>query len=263
MILYPNAKINLALYVFNKRADGYHSIDSVFYPIPWCDVLEIVPSSKERFTHSGIPINPADNLVVKAYEKMKATFQLPPVHIHLHKQIPLGAGLGGGSSDAAFCLKGLNQLFDLQLSLDELADMALQLGSDCPFFIYNQPARVRGRGEKIEPIDSKLSAHFIKLIHPNIHISTQEAFSQITPSNKTLPTPPKLLDEKWLNEVGNDFEEMTLSQYPELKKIKQELKEEGAFYTAMTGSGSTIYGLFDKAPPSKPQEAGVRVFQLK
>ena len=180
MILFPNAKINLGLQIKSKRADGYHELETIFYPVNYCDVLEILPSDQLDFTSSGIDIPGKGNLCLDAYHLLKKDFDIPAVHIHLHKIIPIGAGLGGGSSDAAFTLKGLNVLFDLQLSAEQLKIYAVQIGADCPFFIENNPMLATGVGEILESIELDLSAYHIAIVKPNIHISTSEAYSLVT-----------------------------------------------------------------------------------
>ena len=255
MILFPNAKINLGLNIIRKRPDGYHDLETVFYPIALQDALEVITNdnAKEdiRISLSGISLNEnvGDNLCVKAYRLLKKDFpQLPAVMIHLHKNIPPGGGLGGGSSDAAFTLQLLNKKFALQLSTDQLINYALQLGSDCPFFLHNKPCFATGRGEVLEPASVDLSGYKHVLINPGIHISTTEAFHLITPavpskSAKKIVTQPV---ETWRRELKNDFEAPVFNRYPEIETIKSKLYTAGALYSSMTGSGSTVYGIFKK-----------------
>ena len=247
MIVYPNAKINIGLNVLEKQADGYHKLSSVFYPVnELCDMLEILPAKHFSFSSSGIAIPGNSNICVKAFELLKADFEIENVIMHLHKQIPIGAGLGGGSADGAFALKALNEIFKLELSIIELEDYALQLGADCPFFIENSPKYITGIGEKMRNINLDLSSYKLKFIYPELHISTAEAYGGIIPSQ-----PKKnLLDlinqpiENWKKSVKNDFEVAAFAKYPELAKMKEQLYADGAIYASMTGSGSVIYGVF-------------------
>ena len=258
MIVFPNYKINLGLNILNKRDDGYHELQSVFYPLPFSDILEIIPQKKSEEKKTGISLSLSgldiktdqkNNLCTKAYHLIKNDFPgMPFVHMHLHKTIPPGAGLGGGSADGAFTLKLLNQQFNLGITTEKLMAYALQLGSDCPFFISNQAYIASGRGELIQTISLDLSAYKIVLVNPAINISTADAFSLITPgiprkSIKEIIQQPVGL---WKNELRNDFEETVFIKFPEIKMIKEQLYEYGAVYASMTGSGSTVYGLFKK-----------------
>lgn len=251
MIDFPPAKINLGLRVIRRREDGYHDLFTVFYPIPLHDVLEILPSDKFSFQSYGlaIPGEASDNLVVKAWQLLHATRGIPPVSIHLMKNIPMGAGLGGGSSDAAFALRMLNQLFDLQLPAEEMWALALQLGSDCPFFLNPKPSAASGRGEVLQPFDFSLKDKYLVLVKPEIHVSTREAYGHIQPQEN--PHPAEILrqpPETWKEVLVNDFEAWALQAYPELRQIKKSLYDSGAFYASMTGSGSAFYGLFHHVP---------------
>jgi 4-diphosphocytidyl-2-C-methyl-D-erythritol kinase len=252
MVTFPNVKINLGLNILSKREDGYHNLQSIFYPVDWCDILEIVKADSFRFEMSGlqIPGDSKDNLVVKAYELMKSRHSIAPVSIHLHKTIPTGAGLGAGSSNGAFALKMLNEIFDLNLDKTTLLRYASQLGSDCPFFIENIPCHVSGRGEILENTGLNLSDYWIKIVHPGLHISTKEAFSKIVPKidAKSLKSITNNEGLDFKKHFINDFEESLSESYPQLQKIKQELLNEGAFYASMSGSGSAIYGLFKNKP---------------
>ena len=253
MIVFPNCKINLGLHILNKREDGFHNLETVFYPLPFTDALELMPSTNNEieFTGTGLSVygNAADNLCVKAYHLLKKDFrEIPAVKIHLHKAIPLGAGLGGGSADAAFMLKLLNEKFKLNLSTDQLKSYALQLGSDCPFFIINKPCFATGRGEVLEEVAIDLSGYKIVLINPGIHINTGCAFSQITPAQ-----PAKSIKEiirqpvnTWKDELKNDFENAVFTAHPAVKAIKEGLYAQGAIYAAMSGSGSTVFGIFEQ-----------------
>ena len=259
MVVFPNAKINIGLNVLNKREDGFHNLESVFYPIPWYDILEInksdtVEPEGYQFKTSGIAIDGdlTNNLVVKAFKLIKNQYHIPDCKIHLHKQIPMGAGLGGGSADAAFTLTLLNHLFNLKIPLKTLIELADTLGSDCPFFIKNTPQFVSGKGEIMTDIDFDLSGYFIKLINPKIHISTNIAFQNLDlhqhqqSFNLKKLTPQLLFDKN--QKVVNDFEKGIFNLHPKLSKIKQQVIKEGALYASMTGTGSTIYGIYQHQP---------------
>ncbi|MEX1202561.1 MAG: 4-(cytidine 5'-diphospho)-2-C-methyl-D-erythritol kinase [Ferruginibacter sp.] len=254
MVVFPGCKINIGLNILNKRLDGYHHLQTIFYPIDIKDALEIivVPNQPTAvvFRSSGIEIigNSNQNLCVKAYHLLKKDFpELAPVEMHLHKTIPMGAGLGGGSADAAFALLLLNQLFELQLSTDSLMKYALQLGSDCPFFIYNKPCLATGRGEIIEPIQLDLSAYKILVVNPGIHINTTMAFKHITPGIHTTDL-RKIIEHpisQWKNLLINDFEKTIFEQEPAIQYLKESLYQAGALYASMSGSGSSVFGIFD------------------
>ena len=248
MKVYPNAKINIGLNVLEKQADGYHELSSVFYPVnELSDMLEILPAKHFSFSSSGIAIPGNSNICVKAFELLKSDFDITNVIMHLHKQIPIGAGLGGGSADGAFALKALNEIFRLELSIIELEDYALQLGADCPFFIDNTPKYVTGKGGKMKEIDLDLSVYELKFVFPELHISTTEAYGGVMPKQPET----NLLDliskpiENWKTTVKNDFEVSAFEKHPQLEKIKEKLYADGAIYASMTGSGSVLYGLFN------------------
>lgn len=249
MIVYPNAKINLGLNVLHKREDGYHDISSVFYPVKECvDILEIIKSERFQFTKSGIEIPDGENICEKAWKLLDTDFGIGNVKIHLHKQIPIGAGLGGGSADASFTLKYLNELFDLNLNNKELEKYALRLGADCPFFIDNTPKLVEGIGEKMTSIDLDLSNYQIRLVNPDIHISTKEAYSGIVPKTPVLSV-EKIIELpiiEWKGKLKNDFEESIFEKYLQLEGIKDELYKQGSIYSSMSGSGSIVFGIFEK-----------------
>lgn len=244
MLLFPNAKINIGLQLHAKRPDGYHELETIFYPIDWCDVLELLPTEEMLFTSSGISIPGEGNLCLDAYHLLKSDFDISPVHIHLHKVIPIGAGLGGGSSDAAFTLKGLNDLFSLGLTSEQLKVYAIKLGADCPFFIENKPMLAKGIGELLSPIDLDLSAYYIFVQNPGIHVSTKNAYAGVTPKAST----HSLTDligpavEHW--QLKNDFEASVFKQFPAIHELKQSLYDAGAAYAAMSGSGSSVFALF-------------------
>jgi 4-diphosphocytidyl-2-C-methyl-D-erythritol kinase len=254
VIVFPNCKVNLGLRVLRKRTDGYHDLETVFYPLPYFDVLEILGpgkgNSKFSFSTTGLLVESnLNNLCVKAYELLKKDFPgLPSVVTHLHKMIPIGAGLGGGSADAAFTLKLLNEKFGLGLTLQQLTDYALRLGSDCPFFINNKPAFATGRGDVLEQLDLDLSGYKFLLINPGIVVKTSEAFEGIKPfvpenSLKAIIGGPI---STWRSGLVNDFEKSIFVQHPEIETIKNLLYENGALYASMSGSGSSVYGIFEK-----------------
>lgn len=267
MILFPNAKINLGLHVLSKRKDGYHDIETCMVPIPLFDALEIVLDKKTTFTSTGleIPGNEKDNLILKALKLIRKDFnELPHVNIHLHKNIPMGAGLGGGSADAAYALKLYNNLFDLFLEDWFLEDYAAQLGSDCPFFIENTPKIATGRGEILEEVKVDLEGKWILLVNPQLHIGTKEAYAGLTPripenSIKDI-IPNRAL---WKEHLVNDFEESIFKIYPQIREIKTQLYDRGAFYAAMSGSGSTVFGLFDKEPETGAFDEGYWVYKAE
>jgi 4-diphosphocytidyl-2-C-methyl-D-erythritol kinase len=252
MIVFPNCKINLGLHVVSKRPDGFHELETVFYPLPLTDALEVISPGKLAFTASGIavPGDSADNLCLKAWRLLKSDFpDLPAVDIHLHKHIPIGAGLGGGSSDAAFMLQLLNNRFQLGISTEQLLHYAGQLGSDCPFFIHNEACYATGRGEIMTPIDLNLSNWRFVLVYPGIHINTGWAFGRITPQAPALSLQESILQpvEHWRDLISNDFETAVFGEYPELAAIKEQLYKEGAVYATMSGSGSAFVGIFPKS----------------
>jgi len=253
MITFPNAKINLGLNVVSKRADGFHNIETVFYPINLVDILEVVKSNTFNFCQTGIPVggNPDDNLCVKAYRILETEYNLKPVSIHLNKIIPMGAGLGGGSSDASFMLKAINILFELNLSNNKLKHYAAQIGSDCSFFIDNTPSKAHGRGELLESINvDAIKGPHILLVKPNVHVSTKDAYANIKPKTPTksiqdiLKTPV----EEWKSGLKNDFETTIFAKYPEISNIKNTMYEMGAIYSSMSGSGASVFGLFNDKP---------------
>jgi len=255
MIVFPNCKINLGLTILRKREDGFHDLETVFYPVALQDGLEIIqneePSTDIEFSTSGLKVegNLSDNICIQAYRLLKKDFpQLPSVKIHLHKTIPIGAGLGGGSADGAFTLVLLNKKFNLQLNEEKLINYASLLGSDCPFFIKNIPCFGGGRGELLEELTLDLSAYKIAIVNPSIHINTGWAFSQITPSaNK--PSLKEIImqpADQWKASLVNDFEFPIGRQHTEIPEIKNSLYNSGAVYASMTGSGSTVFALFPK-----------------
>jgi 4-diphosphocytidyl-2-C-methyl-D-erythritol kinase len=251
MIQFPNCKINLGLSILAKRADGYHELETVFYPIALHDSLEIIPADTLTLNQSGIsvPGDPAQNLCLKAFHLLKNDFpQLPNVQMHLHKNIPMGAGLGGGSSDGTAALMLLNKQFSLGLNDTQLIHYASQLGSDCPFFVYNKACHATGRGEILTPIQLDLSNYQFLLVHPGKHISTAWAFQQLTPHTKTESIQSVISKPigEWKNNLVNDFEIPVFNAEPTLALIKEQLYELGALYASMSGSGSSLFGIFPK-----------------
>lgn len=254
MVFFPNAKINIGLRVLNDRGDGFHNIETVIYPAGLTDILEFIeqpPSIKTNqiFSATGIPVgtDPDENLCVKAFYLIKQDFKLPPVFIHLHKMIPVGAGLGGGSADAAFMIKYLNQYFKLNMTREQMTGYALQLGSDCPFFILNQPVLATGKGEQMQFLSLNLKGMFLVIVKPDIVVSTAEAYKNVNYSNpsvslKELVTLPL---HQWKSNIENDFEKSIFSEYPVIGKIKADLYENGAAFASMSGSGSAVFGLFE------------------
>ena len=265
MITFPNAKINLGLNITEKRPDGYHNLETVFYPVPIEDALEIhvqnncqLPAANgqvQKFSlhQAGLEItgNAADNLVVKAYLMLDKVFDLPPVDIHLYNHIPSGAGLGGGSSDAAFMLKLLNKRFELGLTTEKLEEYAAALGADCAFFINNMPTYAEGIGNLFSPITLSLKDYQILLVKPYIFVSTREAFSLIKPHKPeySLKETIALPVSEWKERLVNDFETSVFPQYPAIGEIKDKLYQKGAIYAAMSGSGSSVFGLFTPGTP--------------
>ncbi len=258
MIVFPNCKINLGLRILRKRQDGYHDLETIFFPIPITDILEIRISPEKNgeinFTQTGFPIaGPiAENSCVKAYQLLKNRFPLlKSVHVHLHKNIPTGAGLGGGSADSVFMLNGLQALFQLSLSQDDLAALSLQLGSDCPFFLLNKPAIAEGRGEILKELTLSLKGYHLLLINPGVMISTAAAFKGCKPNleGRSLASIIQQPITTWKENLKNQFEDSIFKQFPELYSIKEALYTEGAIYASMSGSGSTLFGIFPGNTP--------------
>jgi len=251
MIQFSPCKINLGLSILAKRADGFHALETVFYPLALKDIVEIVPAKLFTFSYSGISIpgEASTNLCIKAYQLLKANFpQITDVQIHLHKKIPMGAGLGGGSGDGTTVLKMLNTLFNLNLSKEQLLHYAAILGSDCPFFVFNEACHATGRGEILEPTSIDLSNYTIAVIHPGIHIATPWAFQQLSPcvKEKTIAEIIKQPIDTWKAELINDFEAPVFKAHPTLEAFKNNLYSQGAIYASMSGSGSSIFGIFPK-----------------
>lgn len=257
MIVYPNAKINIGLNVVEKRPDGYHNLETVFYPIGLQDILEIkvldegnVPECgyKLKITGTILDGSPEDNLVVRAFKMLKHDFNLPPVSIGLYKHIPTGAGLGGGSSDAAFTIKTLNKRFDLRLTDEQMEDYCTRLGADCPFFIKDTPVFATGIGNEFHPVSFSLKGKHLVLVKPDIFVSTKDAYAKVNVRRPDTPLPALLAQplETWKDTVINDFERSVFSKYPEIAAIKDSMYDIGAVYASMSGSGSSVFGIFDE-----------------
>lgn len=248
MIVYPNAKINLGLNIVARRPDGYHNIETIYYPIPLQDALEVQEASKSNFRQSGNPLDcaPEDNLVLRALSLLRADFDLPPLDIYLYKHIPSGAGLGGGSSDAAFMMRLINEKFQLGLSDENLMQRLATIGADCPFFIHNRAAFATGIGDILTPIDLDLSGWNLVIVKPEIHVSTRDAYAGVTPQEPLIQLKyiARRPVSEWQSLMHNDFEHSVFQAHPELAAIKDRLLDLGATYAAMSGSGSALYGLF-------------------
>lgn len=280
MICFPNAKINLGLHVVSRRTDGYHNLETIFYPIGLRDALEVIPRSDSdtqvhkpfatseksestatedkfctpdyHFFQTGIPIegSPDNNLVIKALRLITAEKKLPKIDIHLLKKIPSGAGLGGGSSDAAFMLGLLNDIFELGYTQMEVMVRAARLGADCPFFVLNNPAYATGTGEILEPIELDLSRYSLLLVKPDIMVSTKEAYEMVSPRRPDISLREIIQKpvDTWRELLKNDFEPSVFKKYPQISEIKEQLYEKGAIYASMSGSGSSVFGLFEETP---------------
>lgn len=254
MITFPNCKINLGLWVMQRRPDGYHNIQTVMVPVPWCDIMEIVPApdSESTLTVTGTHIDSAieNNLCYKAWRLMAEKYAVPNASIHLHKVIPAGAGLGGGSSDASYTLKMLNSIFDLNLDNKILRSLAVQLGMDCPFFIDNVPALSTGRGEFLKPVSLNLDGYYLIVVKPPVHVSTAAAFLGIKPvfRENSIDELTSLPVQEWRKTLNNDFEESVFRLYPEIQEIRNLMYRHHAAYAAMSGSGSAVFGLFAAIP---------------
>ena len=255
MVTFPNCKINIGLNIISKRPDGFHNLETVFYPVALHDALEIVTATDGLFEFhtSGLSISgePEKNLCVKAYQLLQSDFRLPAVKMHLHKVIPMAAGLGGGSSDGAFALKLLNNLFDIRLNSEQLKDYARILGSDCAFFIENKSCYAFEKGDRFEPVPVDLSGLTLVIVIPDVHISTVDAYRNITPDIPVQPIKEliKIPIGQWKGRLVNDFEIPVFKKYPVIREIKFALYEMGALFSAMSGSGSAVFGLFNKVPP--------------
>ncbi len=262
MICFPNAKINIGLNITSKRTDGYHNLETIFYPVPLTDVLEFIVSENKNTIHvsgTDLKISANENICIKAYNLLSTDYELPSLDIYLHKNIPNGAGLGGGSADASFFLKELNNFFNLKIPDKKLMDFAGQLGADCPFFIHNKSVYASGTGTIFDEIKLDLSLYYIVIVKPDFSISTPEAFKNIVPSipDISLKELIKKPVKEWKNFIKNDFEHSLFPKYPQLSELKQKLYDLGAVYASMSGSGSAIYGLFTEKPAIKENFKGL------
>jgi 4-diphosphocytidyl-2-C-methyl-D-erythritol kinase len=254
MITFPNCKINLGLNVVRRREDGFHDIETVFYPVPPRDALEILPAADGlfEFSTSGteIPGDPGQNLCVKAFRLLQSEYSIPAVKMHLHKVIPTGSGLGGGSADGAFALAMLNELFGLEISTGKLIHFAGSLGSDCAFFIENRPCFATGKGDRLEPVTVDLRGWYFALVIPGVHVSTPEAYRLVTPAQPARPVSEiiTLPVGEWKELLVNDFEKSVSEKFPVIGQVKQQLYAMGAVYASMSGSGSAVFGLFEACP---------------
>ena len=250
MILFPNAKINIGLNILSRREDGFHNLETIFYPLDIRDALEVVEADQMKFTSSGleIPGDAMDNLCLKAYYLLSKDYKLPPVHIHLHKNIPIGAGLGGGSADASFLIRLINQKFELGMDAFQMEGYASKLGSDCAFFIQNKPAIAVDKGDQLQTINLDLSSYFIMLVMPQVQVSTSDAYRGVRPATmaSSLADLVKLPVEAWRVAIKNDFEPSVFLQYPIISEVKSKLYSAGALYACMSGSGSSVFGIFEK-----------------
>ncbi len=262
MLAFPNAKINLGLHVLEKRSDGFHNIETVFYPVKWSDVLEIIPSEKKgkkdvQFNTTGIKVigSKEKNLSVKAYHLLKEKYDLPAVQMHLYKFIPIGAGLGGGSSDATTTLLLLNKIFNLKIENQKLEELASTLGSDCAFFVRNNPTLAKERGNVFEEINLTLKGYYIVIVKPEAHVSTADAYKNVLPNQKRKSLKEVISKpvEQWKDDLVNDFEKSVFKKFPEVKYLKEELYTCGADYASMSGSGSAVYGIFKSEVDLKSQ----------
>jgi 4-diphosphocytidyl-2-C-methyl-D-erythritol kinase len=272
MLCFPNAKINIGLNIIERRPDNFHNIETVFYPIPLSDILEIIKSENDcglktdlKATGIEIPGDTSSNLCLKAYQLLDSSFGLPPVKIRLHKIIPMGAGLGGGSADGAYTLVLLNQLFELGLTQQQLKGYAAQLGSDCAFFVTNEPAFGTQKGDVLEDVALNLSGYYLALVKPNVFVGTAEAYSGVKPGPPAISLINLIKKDpcEWKDCVANDFEKSIFNSYPEIKAIKDSLYSHGAVYASMTCSGSAVFGLFDREIDLKQKFSGLFYWQGK
>jgi 4-diphosphocytidyl-2-C-methyl-D-erythritol kinase len=257
MLFFPNCKINLGLYVTEKRSDGFHNIETVFYPINWCDALEVIESEgAERaltFSFSGLPVigKVEDNIIYKAWELIVKKHVLPSIKVHLHKNIPMGAGLGGGSADAAFFIQLLDRKFQLGMHMQEKMELASSLGSDCAFFLENKAVLAKGKGNDFSDIKVDLSKYYILVVHPGIHSDTRRAYSQINPGKPSIELLRIIENEpisNWSKLLVNDFEQPVIEAHPRIGELKQNLYDMGAIYVSMSGSGSAVFGIYEQLP---------------
>jgi 4-diphosphocytidyl-2-C-methyl-D-erythritol kinase len=256
MIAFPVCKINIGLHIIARRADGYHDIETIFYPVGLCDAIEFIAADdqygQDELIVTGIDSlgDLEDNIIIKTIRRLRDFFNIPVLKLHLHKSVPPGAGLGGGSSDAAYLLKALNRFFDLDIPRDRMMEILLELGSDCPFFIDAVPSYATGRGEIMVPVAGRLSGFYLTLLNPGVSISTAEAYRNCRPAipgvslSESFNNPP----DKWTNLIVNDFEDFAIRKHPVIGEIKDGLYSYGALFSLMSGSGSSIYGIFRETP---------------
>jgi 4-diphosphocytidyl-2-C-methyl-D-erythritol kinase len=265
MIIFPNAKINIGLNIIERRTDGYHNLETVFYPVKINDALEMVEADELSFESSGlvIPGRAEDNLCLAAYNLLKKDFDLPPVKIHLHKHIPIGSGLGGGSADAAFFIRLANQKFDLALTDEQMIGYARLLGADCAFFVLNKPVFAFEKGDEFEPVRLDLSTYELVIVMPPVRVSTAEAYSGVKPqqTNNSLLELITLPVNLWKNHIKNDFEASVFKNHPVIRGVKAGLYEAGALYASMSGSGSSVFGIFERKPDLAELEKTNQVFR--
>jgi 4-diphosphocytidyl-2-C-methyl-D-erythritol kinase len=265
MIAFPNAKINIGLNILSRRSDGYHNLETVFYPVKIKDGLEIIEASEMNFETSGIEIPgyANENLCLQAYDLLRKDFDLPNLNIHLHKKIPIGAGLGGGSADAAFFIKLVNEKFELSLSSEQMQHYCRKLGADCAFFIENKALFAYEKGDFFEPLALDLSTYFIALVMPPVHVSTGEAYRGVQPNQpaQSLKELIQLPVEEWQGKIKNDFEPHILHAHPEIRGVKAQLLAAGALFTLMSGSGASVYGIFKEAVDLSLLEEKNQVFK--
>ena len=249
MVYFPHCKINLGLHVVAKRDDGYHNIETCFYPVPRTDILEVIKANTFAFSTSGLPVAglPEQNLCVKAYHLLANDFRLGSVKIHLHKILPMGAGVGGGSADAAFMLRALTSLFQLKLSHDQLKSYAVELGSDCAFFLQDQPMLADGRGEVLSTTPVSLKGKYLVLVKPDVHVATADAYAGVVPAKpvNNLQDVLQLPIASWREQLVNDFETSVFKKFPVIAELKKQLYDNGALYASMSGSGASVFGIFD------------------
>ncbi len=261
MVSFPHCKINLGLHVVAKRGDGYHNIETCFYPVPRTDILEVIKADEFGFTASGLTVagSVEDNLCVKAYRLLASAFKLSPVKIHLHKILPMGAGVGGGSADAAFMLRTLNSLFELNLSPVQLIDYAIQLGSDCTFFLQDKPMMAEGRGEILSPAPVNLKGKYLVLVKPEAHVATADAYAGVIPAKPVnrLQDVLQMPIENWREKLVNDFESSVFKKFPVIAELKTQLYKNGAVYACMSGSGASVFGIFNSPVDLQTEFANV------
>jgi 4-diphosphocytidyl-2-C-methyl-D-erythritol kinase len=264
MIVFPNAKINIGINITARRPDGYHNIETIFHPVRIVDALEALPGKELTFKASGlgIPGRTEDNLCIKAYHLIKKDYDIPPVNFCLHKHIPIGAGLGGGSADAAFFIKLVDRQFSLGLSTEKMLDYARQLGADCAFFIESKPVFAYEKGDRFEPVSVDLSKYHIALAMPPAHVSTSEAYRGVKPAQpkQSLKELIALPLEEWKNCIKNDFEESVFKNHPAIRGVKAAMYEAGAVYASMSGSGASVFGIFNEKPDLSVLEEANQVF---